>query len=78
MKHPIVDPLGTNRAVLMPAAAPIHVFGQSTRGRPPSEPVDPSLVPAPILLTSKYAWAESNPKNPPLRLDPEQRRARRR
>ena len=72
VKHPIVDPLGTNRFVLMPAAAPIHVFGQSPPGRPASEPVDPNLVPVPILLTSKYSWAESNPKNPPLRLDSEQ------
>ncbi len=72
VKHPVIDPLGTNRAVLMPAAAPIHVFGQSKKGSPPSEPVDPTLVPAPILLTSKYSWAESNPKNPPLRLDSEQ------
>ena len=72
VKHPIVDPLGMNRAVLMPAAAPIHVLGQSAPGRPSSEPVDPTLVPVPILLTSKYSWAESNPKSPPLRLDSEQ------
>jgi hypothetical protein len=72
VKHPIIDPLGMNRAVLMPGAAPIHVFGQSTKGHPPSEPVDPALVPAPILLTSQYSWAESNPKNPPFRRDPEQ------
>jgi hypothetical protein len=72
LKHPIVEPLGTNRAVLMPAAAPIHIFGQSTRGRPPSEPVDPNFVPAPIVLSSKYAWSESNPNNPPLRFDSEQ------
>jgi hypothetical protein len=71
VKHPIVDPLGTNRVVLMPAAAPIHVFGQSTRGRPPTEAVDPALVPTPVLSTSKYSWAESNPKNPPFRLDSE-------
>jgi hypothetical protein len=72
VKHPIIDPLGMNRYVLMPGAAPIHVFGQSTKGHPPSEPVDPALVPAPILLTSQYSWAESNPKNPPLRRDSEQ------
>ena len=72
VKHSIVDPLGTNRAVLMPAAAPIHVFGQSMPGRPPSEPVDPTLVPVPILLTSKFSWAETNPKSQPLRLDSDQ------
>ena len=71
VKHPIVDPLGPTRFVLMPAAAPIHLLGQATQGRAPTEPVDPSLVPTPILRTSKYSWAESNPKNPPLRLDPE-------
>ena len=71
VKHPVIDPLGPNRAVLLPGAAPIHVFGQSTRGQPPTEPVNPKLIPAPILQTTNYSWAESNPKNPPLRLDPE-------
>ncbi len=71
MKHPIIDPLGASRAVLMPGAAPIHLLGQATQGRPPTEPVDPSLIPTPILRTSRFAWAESDPKNPPLRLDPQ-------
>jgi ABC-type uncharacterized transport system len=71
VKHPIVEPLGTTRAVLMPAAAPIHLLGQSVQGHPPTEPVDPTLLPVPILWTSKFAWAESNPKNAPVRLDPD-------
>jgi ABC-type uncharacterized transport system len=71
VKHPIVDSIGTTRAVLMPGAAPIHILGQSTPGRAPTDAVDPSLVPTPILRTSKFAWAESNPKITPLRLDPD-------
>ena len=33
VKHPIVDPLGPTRLVLLPIAAPIHLLGQATRGR---------------------------------------------
>jgi len=69
VKHPVIDPFGPNRAVLLPWAAPIHVFGQSTRGQAPTEPVNTRLLPAPILQTTNYSWAESNPKNPPYRLD---------
>ena len=29
----------------MPGAAPIHLLGQATQGRPPTEPVDPELDP---------------------------------
>src|SRR5262249_27665991 len=39
-KHPVIDPLGPNRAVLLPVAAPIHVFGTETRGQPRTEPVN--------------------------------------
>ena len=47
-------------------AAPIHMFGQSTRGQPPTEPVDPNLVPAPILRTSQIlVGREPTPENPP-------------
>jgi hypothetical protein len=69
VKHPVIDPLGPNRAALLPSAAPIRVFGQSMRGQAPSEPVNPKLLPVPILQTTIYSWAESNPKNPPLRFD---------
>jgi hypothetical protein len=67
-KHPLVDPLGP-RGALLPNAAPIKVLGAPTPGQTPSEPVNPALVPAPILKTTNYSWAEANPKNPPLRLD---------
>ncbi len=71
MKHPIIDPLGTNRAVLLPGAAPIQIAGQAVRGRPAAEPADRGLVPVPILRTTNFSWVESNPKNPTVRLDPE-------
>jgi hypothetical protein len=71
VKHPIVEAMGANRAVLLPGAAPIHVLGQAARGKAPTEPVDPKLVPKTILQTTNFAWAETNPKNLPLRLDPE-------
>jgi hypothetical protein len=70
VKHPVVDPLGPNRAVLLPGAAPIHVFGQSTRGQAPTESVNPKLIPATILQTTNSSWAEKDPQKPPLRLDP--------
>ena len=70
VKHPVIDPLGPNRAALLPSAAPIHVFGQSTRGQAPTDPVNPRLLPAPLLQTTNFSWAESNPKNSPVRLDP--------
>jgi hypothetical protein len=70
VKHAVIDPLGPTRAVLLPGAAPIHVFGQLTRGQPPTVAVNPRLLPAPILQTTNYSWAESNPKNLPVRLDP--------
>ena len=48
LKHPIVDALGANRAVLLPAAAPIHVAGAGRRGAAGDAPVDPTLVPVAI------------------------------
>jgi hypothetical protein len=70
IQHPIVDPLGPNHAVLMPAAAPLNVLGQApAAGAAPEPPVNPDLVPVPILQTSAYAWAESDPKSSPMRLD---------
>jgi hypothetical protein len=69
IKHPIIESLGANRAVLLPGAAPLHIFGKAIRGQSPTTPVDPSLVPTPILMTTNYSWAESNAKVPPMRLD---------
>jgi hypothetical protein len=70
LKHAVIDPLGSNRGVLLPRAAPIHIFGQSVRGQPPTEAVNPKLIPATILQTTNYSWAEKDPRKPPLRLDP--------
>jgi ABC-type uncharacterized transport system len=70
LKHAVIDPLGSTRGVLLPRAAPIHIFGQSVRGQPPTEAVNPKLIPATILQTTNYSWAEKDPRKPPLRLDP--------
>jgi len=70
LKHPLVEPLGPNRAVLLPRAAPIEILGQSIPGRPRTDAVNRDLIPSAILQTSSHAWAESDPKSPPLRLDP--------
>ena len=70
LKHPVVDPMGSNRAVLLPGAAPIKVFGGGARRRrAPTEPVDANLIPATILRTTGYSWAETDVRNPPPRFD---------
>ena len=69
VKHAIVDPLGTNRGVLLAGAAPIWVFGMPSRGSAPGQPVDTNLVPAPILRTSRFSWAETEPQKSPVQLD---------
>ena len=65
VKHPIVDPLGTNRLVLMPAAAPIHVFGQSAPGRPSSEPVDPTAGAGANPVDLEILVGREQSKSPP-------------
>ncbi len=70
VKHPVVDTLGPNRVVLLPLAAPIQVFGQAARGKPQTDAINPRLLPVPILRTTNYSWAESNPKSSPVGLDP--------
>jgi hypothetical protein len=63
--HPISAAMSADRRVLLPFAAPINVLGQSGRpGAPATDAVDRSLVPTPILKTSRTSWAESDPKNP--------------
>jgi len=69
VKHAIVDPLGTNRAVLLAGAAPIWMFGMQGRDSEHNQPVDPNLVPVPILRTSGFSWAETEPRNLPVQLD---------
>jgi hypothetical protein len=69
LRHPIVAPLSSSRAVLLSTAAPIWVFGARGRGNAPTQPVDPNLIPAPILRTSGFSWAESEPRVAPVQLD---------
>ena len=70
IQHPIVDPIGPNRAVLLAGAAPLEVLGQGSRaGAKAEEPINPDLVPVPILQTSSYSWAETDLKAGPVRPD---------
>jgi hypothetical protein len=69
LKHPIVEALGPNRAVLLPGGAPIHVAGSGTAGGADAAAVDPTLVPVAILRTAVSSWAESDPKKVPLARD---------
>ncbi len=68
--HPISQPLGENRAVLMPSAAPIKILGLTPENGKPSEPINRRLQPTPFLQTSRESWAESEPTNPRLSRDP--------
>jgi hypothetical protein len=68
--HPIVGAMDPNRSVLLPAAAPIHIFGQVGRGSALANPVDRNLVPSAILRTSPSSWAETDLNNPRVSLDP--------
>jgi hypothetical protein len=69
LKHAIVEPLGPNRGVLLPGAAPIKLLGSPAPGKAPSDPVDPSLIAVPILRSTDYSWAESDPRSSPVRRD---------
>jgi hypothetical protein len=71
VKHPIVEPLGTNRGVLLPGAAPIQIVGIGPRpGGTDGGAPDPSRVPVPIVSTSPVSWAETDPRAPQVRFDP--------
>jgi hypothetical protein len=61
--HPIVDPL-TNRAVLVPNAAPINIVQAG-----PGQMVNRTLVPTAILRTTREAWAETDPASRRLERD---------
>jgi hypothetical protein len=68
--HPITDSLPSDRAVLLPNAAPIQILGQATPGgRPPAPPVNRNLVPDVILRSGPQSWAETDLKTPRPRLD---------
>ncbi len=74
-QHPIVDPIGSNRWVLLPGAAPLSLLGETgPRAAQPGSPAQPApvnsdLVPVPILWTSGSSWAETDLKAAPVRLD---------
>jgi hypothetical protein len=68
-KHAIVDAMGTNRAVLLHNAAPIHVLGQGPSTGASSEPVNREMFPTVLVRGGKFGWAETDLKNPPLRFD---------
>ena len=70
VKHPIVEALGANRAVLLSNAAPIEIVGASNTRGAPSQLQNADLVPTAILLTTNYSWAESDLRTPPLAYDP--------
>ncbi|QEH32849.1 ABC-type uncharacterized transport system [Aquisphaera giovannonii] len=67
--HPIVDALQSDRAILVPNGAPIHVLGMGGQGRPATQAVDPNLVPTAILRTGPQSWAETDLANPQPELD---------
>ncbi len=70
LKHPIVEALGANRAVLLPGGAPIQIAGSGGAGPAAAPPVDATLVPVAFLRTAASSWAESDPGKVPLSLDP--------
>jgi hypothetical protein len=67
--HPITTALQSDRAILVPNGAPIHILGLSTPGQPASQPVKKHLVPVPILRTGARSWAETDLTNPRPALD---------
>jgi hypothetical protein len=67
--HPVRDALQSDRAVLIPSGAPIHILGQALPGQPPTPPVNDSLVPVQVLRTGPESWAETDLNNPRPTLD---------
>lgn len=64
VSHPIIDALGSGRAVLIPNGAPIEILGLSTnpKAAEPAQPINRNLVPFPILKSGPRSWAETNLK----------------
>jgi hypothetical protein len=69
--HPVTDALQSDRAVLVPNGAPIHILGQgpSAPGKPGTAPVNANLVPIAILHSGPQSWVETDLTNPRPRLD---------
>ena len=65
-KHPITASLQSDRAILVPNGAPIHIAGQTARARPADiAPVNANLVPEQHPPSpSPQSWAETDLKNP--------------
>ena len=61
----------SDRAVLVPNGAPIHILGQgpSAPGKPGTAPVNANLVPIAILHSGPQSWAETDLTNPRPRFD---------
>ncbi len=61
----------SDRAVLVPNGAPIHILGQgpSAPGKSGTAPVNANLVPIAILRTGPQSWAETDLTNPRPRFD---------
>jgi hypothetical protein len=69
-RHPISDPLGTDRRVFLPRATPIQVVGMTPANKEAApEPVNRNLLPTPFLQTSTSSWTETDPENPRLTFD---------
>jgi ABC-type uncharacterized transport system len=65
VEHPISAAMAADRMVLLPRSAPIHVAGLTARpGAAAGDSVDKTLVPSPILQTSRSAWVETDLRNP--------------
>jgi hypothetical protein len=70
-KHPITAALQSDRAILVPNGAPIHIAGQTAPRGQTSAPVNANLVPSKILATGPQSWAETDLKNRVPELDKE-------
>lgn len=70
-RHPITASLQSDRAVLVPNGAPIHIAGQTAPRGQTSPPVNANLVPSKILVTGPQSWAETDLKNRVPELDKE-------
>ncbi len=62
--HPISSAMDPNRYVMLDSAAPIRILGETGPDGVRTDPVDRSLVPTVILQASRYAWGETDLKNP--------------
>jgi hypothetical protein len=67
--HPIVDAMKSERAILVPYAAPIHILGQAAPGQPAAPVVNRNLLPVAFLRTGSQSWAETDMTNPRPKLD---------